>query len=199
MIGIVGFFVFVGALGIATCVYVGYKAKKKFEQAKAEYGLGDNGPAAQARDVCSLVTKEEVSKFTGVTITQAVGDDSKCTYSSATNPVVLETDVGWSGGKLGLKLGVASLKTMGGMDTVIQVDGIGDQAYTIGLKGKPAADMKAEEQKDTSGVAKGISHLMAEAPLMFSKGDVMGTVRLTQADDPDSAKRSIGKVMASRL
>jgi zinc-ribbon domain len=199
LVAVVGFFVLVGVLGVATCAYIGYKAKQKFEQAKTEYGLGNTGPAAQERDVCSLVTKEEVTQFTGVTITSVTGSTSKCTYSSASNPVVLETDVSWQGGALGLKLGIASLKAMGGADTVIQVPGIGDEAYTIGLKGKTAEDMQHEAETDQSGTVKGMTHFMAMAPLMFRQGDVMMTIRLTQAADPDAAKQSIAKAAASRL
>jgi hypothetical protein len=199
LVGIMGFFVVVGVLGVATCAYVAYKAKKKFDQAKAEYGLGNNGPAAQARDVCSLVTKEEVSQFTGVPITRAEGTMNKCDYASESNPVVVETDVGWQGGALGLKLGVAALRNMGPIDTTINVPDIGDEAYTIGLKGQPAADMQKEAQQDQSGMVKGMTHVMAEAPLMFRKGDVMVTVRVMQASDPDMAKRSIAKAIAARL
>ena len=132
-------------------------------------------------------------------MTDAQGSTSKCTYSSATNPVVLETDVAWEGGKLGLKLGVAALRGMGGTDTIVELQGVGDEAYTIGLKGKPAEDMKEEAQKDQSGTVKGMTHLLAESPLMFRKADVMVTVRLMEAVDPDTAKQGIAKIIASRL
>jgi hypothetical protein len=199
LVGVLAFFVLVGVLGVATCAYIGYKAKQKFDQAKTEYGLGNTGPAAQERDVCSLVTKEEVTEFTGVAITSVTGSTSKCTYASESNPVVLETDVSWQGGALGLKLGIASLKAMGGTDTIIQVPGIGDEAYTIGLKGKTAEDMQHEAETDQSGTVKGMTHLLGMAPLMFRKGDVMMTIRLTQAADPDTAKQAIAKAAVGRL
>jgi hypothetical protein len=199
LVGILGFFVVVGALGVGTCVYVGYKAKQKFEQAKTEYGMGNTGPAAQERDVCSLISKEEVAQFAGVPVTRAEGSTTRCTYSSETTPVVLETDVGWEGAKLGLKLGVMALKNMAGPNTIIQVPGIGDEAYTIGLDAKTAADMQKQAESDQSGMVKGMTHLLAEAPVMFRKGDVMVTVRLMQATDPDTAKKSIAKAIASRL
>jgi hypothetical protein len=200
VVGVLAFFVVIGVLALGTCVFLVHKAKQKVEQAKTEYGLGENsGPVATARDVCSLITKEEVSQLTGVEITDAQGSTSKCTYSSANNPVVLETDVSWEGGKLGLKLGVAALRGMGGVDTIIQLPGIGDEAYTIGLKGKPAEDMRNEAEKDQSGTVKGMAHVMAESPLMFRKADVMVTVRLTEAGDPDAAKQGIAKIIASQL
>jgi hypothetical protein len=199
LIGLVGFVVLVGALGVATCAYIGYKAKQKFDQAKTEYGLDQNGPAATARDVCSLISKEEVSEITGATVTDAEGTESKCTYSSATNPVVLETDVAWSGGKLGLKLGVAALRRMGPVDTIKTLNGIGDEAYSLGLPEETKKDMDNEAQKDQSGTVKGMEHIMSEAPLMFRKGDVMVTVRLMEATDPETAKESIAKTVASRL
>jgi hypothetical protein len=199
LVGVLGFFVVVGALGVATCAYIGYKAKQKFDQAKAEYGVGNTGPAAQERDVCSLITKEEVSQFTGVTVTNATGTGNKCDYTSATNSLVLQNDVGWEGGKLGLKLGVMALKNMAGQNTFVQVPGIGDEAYTIALDAKTTADMQKQAQTDQSGMVKGIQHVMAMAPLMFRKADVMVTVRVIQAADPDAAKQSIAKTIASRL
>ncbi len=199
LVGVLGFFVVVGALGVATCAYIGYKAKQKFDQAKAEYGVGNTGPAAQERDVCSLITKEEVSQFTGVAVTSATGSTDKCDYTSATNSLVLENDVSWQGGKLGLKLGVMALKNMAGQNTFVQVPGIGDEAYTIALDAKTAADMQKQAQSDQSGTVKGMQHLLAMAPLMFRQADVMVTVRVVEAADPDAAKRSIAKTIASRL
>lgn len=200
LIGILGFFVLIGVLGVATCAYLGYKAKQKIEQAKAEYGMGENaGPAATARDVCSLITKEEVSQMTGATVTNAEGSTSKCTYSSATNPVVLETDVAWEGGKFAMKLGVATLRHMGPVDTVVTLPGIGDEAYTIGLPAKTEEDMKKDAQTDQSGMVKGMAHMMGESPVMFRKADVMVTVRLLEAADPETAKQAIAKTIASRL
>jgi hypothetical protein len=194
---ILGFFVVMGTLGIATCAYIGYKAKQKLQALSAEYG--STGPAAQARDVCSLISKEEVAQFAGVPVTHAEGSTSRCTYSSESNPVVLETDVSWEGAKLGLKLGVAALKGMAGSGAIITLPGIGDEAYTIGLDAKTKADMQKQAQTDQSGMVKGIAHLMGEAPVMFRKADVMVTVRLMQAVDPESAKKSIAKTIASRL
>jgi hypothetical protein len=199
LVGILGFFVVVGVLGVATCAYIGYKAKQKFDRAKAEYGVGDNGPAAQERDVCSLITKEEVSQFTGVAVASATGSGNKCDYTSATGSLVLENDVGWEGGKLGFKLGVMALKNMAGQNTLVQVPGIGDEAYTVDLDAKTKSDMQKDAEKDQSGMVKGIQHVMAMAPLMFRKADVMVTVRVVEAADPDTAKRSIAQTVASRL
>ncbi len=200
LVGILAFFVVIGVLGVATCAYLGYKAKQKIEQAKAEYGVGENaGPAATARDVCSLITKEEVSQITGAAVTNAEGSTSKCTYSSATNPVVLETDVAWEGGKFAMKLGVATLRHMGPVDTVVTLPGIGDEAYTIGLPAKTEEDMKQEAQRDQSGMVKGMTHVMGESPVMFRKADVMVTVRLMEATDPETAKQAVAKTIASRL
>jgi hypothetical protein len=200
LIAVVGVFVFIGVLGVGTCVYVGYKAKQKFDKAKAEYGLDNAGPAAEERDVCSLLTKEEAMQFTGAAITQASGTNSQCTYSTAANQPVLVNEVSWQGGKLGLKLGVASLRAIsGGVNTIVQLPGIGDEAYTIGLPGKTGEDLKRQAQTDQSGGAKAVMHLLGESPLMFRKGDVMVTVRLMAAEDPDAAKQGIAKAVAARL
>lgn len=197
LLGLLAFFVLIGTLGVATCFYIGYKAKQRLAQARAEYG--ESGPAATARDVCSLISKEEVSQLTGATVTDAQGSTSKCTYSSATNPIVLETDVAWQGGKLALKFGVAAMRHMGPVNTFKQLPDIGDEAYTIALPAQTEADMKQEAQKDQSGMVKGMTHLMAMSPLMFRKADVMVTLRLMEAADPDTAKQGIAKLIASRL
>lgn len=200
LIAVVGVIMFIGVLGVGTCVYVGYKAKQKFDRAKAEYGLDQTGPAAQARDVCSLLTKDEAAQFTGVTVTETSGDTTQCDYYAAGRQLVLENDVSWQGGKLALKLGVASLKTIsGGVNPVVQLQDIGDEAYTIGLTGKAGEDLKKEAQTDQSGGAKVVMHVLSESPLMFRKGDIMVTVRLAQAVDPGPAKQSIAKAIAERL
>jgi hypothetical protein len=199
LVAVVAFFVLVGALGIGTCVYIGYKANQKAKEFRVEYGSGSSSPAAQARDVCSLITKEEVSQFTGVTVTSATGTANKCDYTSDTNALVLENDVGWEGARLGMKLGVMALKNMAGPNTIVQVPGIGDEAYTIALDAKTQADMQNEAQKDQSGTVKGMAHLMSMSPLMLRKGDTMVTVRVIEATDPDAAKKSIAKLVASRL
>jgi hypothetical protein len=201
LIAVLGAVVFIGLLGVGTCVYVGYKAKKKFDQAKAEYGLGGNtGPAAQARDVCSLLTKEEATQFTAVTVAQASGTTSKCDYFTSANQLVLENDVSWEGAKLGLKLGIASLRAIsGGVNIVVPLQGIGDEAYTIGLPPKTAEDLKRDAQTDQSGGAPAVTHMIGMSPVMFRKGDVMVTVRVVQAQDPDTAKQGIAKTVAARL
>ena len=69
----------IAAAGVVT--YLAYRVKHKIEEAKTEYGLDKLGKLAekasgssgtvQARDVCSLLSKQEVSEITGVAITDA--------------------------------------------------------------------------------------------------------------------------------
>ncbi len=200
LVAVLGLFFVLGALAIATVAYLGYKAKKKFDQAKVEYGLNNTSPPAQAKDVCSLLTKEEATQFTGITVNQASGSTTKCTYYTGSSQPVLVNEVSWDGARLALKLGVASLRAMSaGVNTVVSLPGIGDEAYTIGFQGKEKEDLQKQAQSDQSGGGAAIMHLMGMSPLMFRKGDVMVTVRLIQAQDPDNAKQAIAKAIVPRL
>lgn len=209
LIVVVAFVVFAGAAVIGTGAYIGYRMKKKVQEAKAEYGLDKIGslspnPGAspvQERDVCSLLSKEEVSEITGVTITDAQGSTSQCTYSSATNPTVVQDMVTWQGGAMAFKLQVGTMKiTGGGEQALVKLPGIGDEAVTIGLQGKAKEEFKGEGGNDPASLMlKGITNMLGTFPLMFRKGDVAASVGVSEAPDLDEAKKALAKKIASRL
>jgi hypothetical protein len=78
---VLAFFLVLGIAAAGVVTYLAYRVKHKIEEAKTEYGLDKLGKLAekasgssgtvQARDVCSLLSKQEVSEITGVAITDA--------------------------------------------------------------------------------------------------------------------------------
>jgi hypothetical protein len=211
IVGVLAFFVLVCVLALGTCAYIGYRVKKRVEQAKTEYGLdklpgmpsNPNGsPPVQARDVCSLLTKEEVTEITGVTITDAQGTTEKCTYSSATNPTVFTDSVTWQGGTFAFKMAQGTMKlSTAGTPVVTSVPGIGDEAVTMApYQGKDKENFQNDLQKDQSGLLKGMAGMLGQVPLMFRKGDIMATVSVTEAHgDIDEAKKALALKMVSRF
>ncbi len=203
------------ALGIAVAgviTYVAYRVKHKIEEATAEYGLdkpgkraekasgsGPSGATVQARDVCSLLSKQEVSQITGVVITSVQGDTSRCTYASATNEKVVEDTVNWEGGEMGYKLMVASMKFSGGGQGLVSVPGIGDEAVAISPGNATMNDFKKEAKTDPTGMLQGMVKLMGQPPLMFRKGDVYAAVGVSEAHDLDEAKKALATKIASRI
>jgi hypothetical protein len=195
-VGVVAFLM-IAVMG--TCGYFAYRVKQKVEQAKTEYGVGENGTPAHERDVCSLLSKDEVSEATGVSITEATGSTSDCVYASASNPRVFQATVAWQGGAIAYKLSTATTNLSAGGYGVVKLSGIGDEAWTIGITGKEKADLERDEKKDESGMLKGMMGIMGQAPLIFRKGDVMVTLALTEARDADAARTALATKIASRI
>jgi hypothetical protein len=199
VIAVVVVFVFLGIAVMGTCGYFAYRVKQKVDQAKAEYG-SDKFTPAHERDVCSLLSKDEVSEATGVTITQATGSTAECTYASATNPSVFQASVEWEGGAIAYKLSSATANLSGaGGQGIVKLSGIGDEAWTIGFTGKEKQDFGREEKNDESGMLTGMMGIMGRAPLFFRKGDVMVTIAITEAQDADAARKALAMKIASRI
>lgn len=211
LIAVLGIFVFLSIAVMGTCAYVGYRMKKKVEEAKAEYGLdkitgsspnSSTSPVAE-RDVCSLLSKDEVSEITGVAITDVHGSTSQCTYASATNPTVFQDNVTWQGGAMAYKMSVATVKfNAPGGQAIVKLSGIGDEGWTIGMQGKMKEDFDRDAKNDASGMLKAMTGLLGQAPLMFRKGDVMvslGVSEVTAARDIDEAKKALATKIASRI
>jgi hypothetical protein len=209
LIAVLGVFVFLSIAVMGTCAYVGYRMKKKVEEAKSEYGLDKigsmvpnaqpgAGSPAQERDVCSLLSKDEVSEITGVTITKVSGSNSQCTYGSDTNPVVVQDTVNWQGGAMGFKMMVASMKmTSGGAPVIKSIPGIGDEAVTVTLPEDEKQDIKSSMK--SAPMLKDMMNLMGQFPLMFRKGDIGVQVGVSESRDPDEAKKALAEKIASRL
>jgi hypothetical protein len=197
---LIGVFVFLSIAVMGTCGYFAYRVKQKVEQAKTEYGLDKTYPAVKERDVCSLLSKDEVSEITGVAITDATGSTSECSYASAKNPNVFHDSVAWQGGAMAYKLSAVTTKfNAPGGQGVVKLSGIGDEAWTIGISGQEKDNLERDEKNDQSGAARGIMGIMGYAPLFFRKGDVMVTISITEAQDADAAKKALAMKIASRI
>lgn len=207
IIGLVAFLLFVSLAIMGTCAYLGYRVKKKVEQAEAEYkldkigsavqGSGSSSTPVQARDVCSLLSKEEVSEITGVTITKVSGTNSQCTYGSDTNPMVVQDTVNWQDGLTGFKLIVGSMKMSGGGPVIKSISGIGDEAVTVALPEDTKKDIKSSIP--SAPMLKDMLNLIGQYPLIFRKGDIVVQVGVSESPDADEAKKALATKIASRI
>ena len=177
IVGLLAFFALVTLLGIGSCVYVGYRVRKRARELSQTYRFNTtqsatSTPAAAARDVCTLVTKEEVGEALGTTMSEAPGGTSSCQYtSSAGSNQALDVHVTWQGGAMALKLSTTVLKGVGGQGFFQPVAGIGDEAYIAPMG----------------------------TTLMFRKGDVLVNLQLHMVGDNVEAAKAIAQKIAARL
>ena len=178
IVGLLAFFALVTLLGIGSCVYVGYRVRKRARELSQTYHLdttqsATSRRAATARDVCSLVTKEEVGEALGTTVSESSGGTSSCQYTlSAGNNQALAVQVTWQGGALAMKFaGMAFKGVAGGVGGFQPVAGIGDEAY-VGPMG---------------------------STLMFRKGDVMVNIDLRMVGNNVDAAKVIAQKILARL
>ena len=178
IVGLLAFFALVTILGIGSCFYVGYRVRKRARELSQTYHYemtqsATSRQAATTRDVCSLVTKEEVGEAFGTTISKASGGTSNCQYTlSAGNNQALAVQVTWQGGALAMKFAAMAFKGVaGGVAGFQPVAGIGDEAY-VGPMG---------------------------STLMFRKGDVMVNLDLRMAGNNVDAAKVIAQKIAARL
>jgi len=178
IVGLLAFFALVTLLGIGSCVYVGYRVRKRARELSQTYRFdttqsATSRQAASARDVCSLVTKEEVGEAMGTTISEASGGTSSCRYtSSAGNNQALDVRVTWQGGAMALKFSRTVLKGVeGGQEFFQPVAGIGDEAYIAPMG----------------------------TTLMFRKGDVMVNLQLHMVGNNVDAVKAIAQKIVARL
>ncbi len=178
IVAILAFFALVTVLGIGSCVYVGYRARKAAREISRTYHYdiskgATSGRAAKVRDVCSLATNEEVGEALGTSVSEASGETTHCQYTlSAGNDQALGVEVTWQGGEMALKVAGMAFKGAAGSAGGFQaLEGIGDEAY-LGPMG---------------------------STLMFRKGDVMVTLDMRMAGNNAEAAKAIARKIATRL
>jgi hypothetical protein len=178
LVGLLTFFALVTLLGIGSYVYMGYRVRKRARELSQTYPhettqSATSGGAVSVRDVCSLVTKEEVGEALGTAITEATPGTSSCQYtSSAPNYQALDVQVTWQGGASALNLTQMALKRVqGGQESYQAVAGIGDEAYIAPMG----------------------------ATLMFRKGDVLVNIQLHMLGNNVEAAKAIAQKIAARL
>ncbi len=177
ILGLLAFFALVTLLGIGSCVYTVYRVRKKARELSQTYHFdmmqrATSRQAANARDVCSLVTKEEVGEALGTTVSEAGGGTSSCRYaSSAGNNQALDVSVTWQGATMALKFSMGALKGIGGQEFFQPVAGIGDEAYIAPMG----------------------------TTLMFRKGDVLVNMQLHMVGNNVDAAKAIAQKIVARL
>ena len=178
IVGLLAFLVLVTLLGIGSCVYMGYRVRKRARELSQAYRYNmtqsaTSGQAVKGRDACSLATNEEVGAAFGTTVSQASAGPSNCQYTfSGSNNQVLAVQVTWQGGELAMKFAGMALKGVaGGVGGFQAVAGIGDEAY--------AGPMGSS--------------------LMFRKGDVMVNLDLRMAGNNVEAAKVIAQKITGRL
>ena len=178
IVGLLGFFALVTLLGIGSCVYMGYRVRKRareFSQAY-QYNMTQSATSGQAvtgRDPCSLATNEEVGAAFGATATSASAGTTTCQYTfSGGSNQVLAVHVTWQGGEMAMKMaGIAFKGVAGGVGGFQSVGGIGDEAY--------AGPMGSS--------------------LMFRKGDVMVNIDLRMAGNNLEAAKVVAQKITGKL
>jgi hypothetical protein len=178
IVGLLAFFALLTLLGIGSCVYFAYRMRKRTRDLSQTYPFDSaqsatSRLAANARDVCSLVTKEEVGDALGTTVSEASGGTSSCRYtSSAGNNQALDVRVTWQGGAMALKFSRTALKGVeGGQEFFQPVAGIGDEAYIAPMG----------------------------TTLMFRKGDVLVNLQLHMVGNNVDAAKAIAQKIVARL
>ena len=177
IVGLLAFFALLTVMAIGSCVYFSYRVRKKARELSQTYRYettqsATSRPAAAARDVCSLVTKEEVSEALGTTMSEAPAGTSSCEYTSSTgNNQGLDVHVTWQGGAMALKLSTTVLKGVGGQGFFQPVAGIGDEAYIAPMG----------------------------TTLMFRKGDVLVNLQLHMVGNNGDAVKAIAQKIVARL
>lgn len=85
LIAIVAVFVLLGAIGIASVVYIGYRVKKKAHEIGINSATFEqHAPTMRGVNACRLLPKEDVSQAIGIEIVRAeaaTGSDPGCVYS----------------------------------------------------------------------------------------------------------------------
>jgi hypothetical protein len=173
IVGLLAFFALVTILGIGSCFYIGYRVRRGAKALSEAFPQSaTSGRAVTPRDVCSLITKEEVGETLGTTVSEASVGTSSCRYTAASGIQALDISVTWQGAALALKFSRMALKgTAGGEEFFQPVAGIGDEAYIAPMG----------------------------TTLMFRKGDVLVNIQFHMVGNNVDAAKAIAQKIAARL
>ncbi|HXY13453.1 MAG TPA: hypothetical protein VEI26_03030 [Terriglobales bacterium] len=123
---ILGVIAFIMLLAAGSCLYIGYRIKKR-----AHEFAGNYAPYQGKKDACALVTEAEVSQAFKMPVASVTGSGSHCEFKFAGNDQrEVAMSVTWEGGAMLMKITHGAMKQVGaGMDTFTPVPGLGDEAY----------------------------------------------------------------------
>ncbi|HMI54191.1 MAG TPA: zinc ribbon domain-containing protein [Candidatus Saccharimonadales bacterium] len=148
------------------------------------------------RNVCGLISKGEVEKATGVSVSGTSLNEERdvCTYAPAEDGMVTVTvGVEWQNGKFAMRALPAMSKQLINEDLRQPVSGIGDEAYLLGVD-KDTERQFEQVPKELRAVSS-----FTTGPLVFRKGDVMVTVTATFAEKKSDVERQIAAIVADRV
>lgn len=156
-------------LGMGSCFYIAYRAKKEFSEAP-----GSSRVYTGKKDACSLITASEVSDAIGETA-QVVTESSNsalCRFKyGASGDNMLDVTVTWRGGAMAMKIMHAAIGHNDKQQGLETVEGIGDEAYLVGVG----------------------------SVLLMRKGDVMVNINMSAAQNKGEAVKKIASTIADRL
>lgn len=199
--------------GVGGTTYMRYRAATKASQVKGDISLGtllretarekneppgaggeEHGPGQ--RDACSLASKEEIASAAATTFsaTSLSDDRSVCTYEPGDDSeVTVVVDVKWRDGNLAMRALPGFTAQVGQEDIRHPVQGIGDEAYLLGV------DEETQQSLDNASQAlKGLSSF-ATGPLVFRKRDVWVVVTATMAENKADVQKKVARMVASRI
>jgi len=193
----------VAALGAALLVTAGCHShadasqQEMGAQAERPSGAGESSKSGHPK-VCSLLSPQEVSAATNLSIVKAAGDedDELCNYTTADDGIsTVSVQVDWEGGKFALQAGSKLMENAaGGTQFRTPVTGIGDEAFVLGV----GPQQQNQINRDMPAQLKSLSSLTT-GPLMFRKNDAMVTVTANFIDNKFEAEKQLAAKIAGRL
>ena len=171
LIGVLAFFMFLILVVAGSCVYIGYRVKKRAHEF-SESMHTDAKPYSGRRQPCAMMSTIEASSALGETVASVEQrGTSSCEYTYGSNGQHFDVEYTWEGGGITMGIAHGAMKHVAGMDTFTTVEGIGDETY----------------------LAPGNS------ALMMRKGDVMVNIDLRESGVSADAAKKMASIIAGRL
>jgi hypothetical protein len=172
ILAVLGVFALLGVLVAGSCLYIGYRIKKRAHEFNQEMG-GNVPPYTGKREPCAMLSSEAAASAIGQPITSVEqAGRSICTYHFGTAPGQrVDITYTWKGGAMAMDLTHAAMKRVSGTETLTPIPGVGDDAFLA---------------PDGSG-------------LMMRKGDVMVNIDLRANGVSTDAAKKMATLIAGNL
>jgi hypothetical protein len=171
IIGILCFFMFLALVAAGSCLYIGYRIKKRASEFSQSVGANAK-PYTGRRQPCAMLTTSEASAALGKTVSSVEQLGTRaCEYTYGSNGQHFNIEYTWEHGALTMGIAHSAMKHVAGMETFTSVPDVGDEAY----------------------LAPGNS------ALMMRKGDVMVNIDLREAGISADAAEAMARKIADRL
>lgn len=171
LIGVLAFFMFLILVVAGSCVYIGYRVKKRAHEFSESMHTNAK-PYTGRRQPCAMMSTIEASSALGETVASVEQrGTSSCEYTYGSSGQHFDVEYTWEGGGITMGIAHGAMKHVAGMDTFTTVEGIGDETY----------------------LAPGNS------ALMMRKGDVMVNIDLRESGISADAAKKMASIIAGRL